>query len=121
MTNEQLDQMEAELAVKLPEDYRQWALGLPPVSDDLDSWHLFFNDPDYLIEINRELREEGCYDEAWSHHLFAIAQADGNYYFMNLADPNSPIYYTNHDCGPYYEADNFEECQHEDRAVFFAI
>ena len=118
MTKSELASIDTALDIQLPADYRHWAESLPPPGNESETWHWAFNDPEALIQTNLTLRRDGCYSHLWPDHLFCIAEADGNYYFLDLRNPAS-IYYTNHDNGPYYEDPDFSGCFYRSAESFY--
>ena len=119
MTATDLSKIETSLSIQLPADYKEWALKLPPVDEETETWHWAFNDADVLIEANRSLRKEGCYGEPWPANLFCIAEADGNYYFLDTDRPRLGIFYTNHDDGPYFKTDSWDNCHYSSAEAFY--
>jgi hypothetical protein len=119
MTAEQLQGIDRSLSIQLPPDHKKWALKLPPADEETESWNWTFNDADMLIEANWSLRKEGCYCEPWPANLFCIAENDGNYYFIDLDYPRLGIFYTNHDDGPYFRADSWENCHYARPEAFY--
>src|SRR4051812_2306956 len=103
MTESDLQYIESHLVISLPENYRQWAKALPSSShgSDGEDWQREFNDPVRIVKENQYLLIHGCQGEDWPPYLFCLAEGDGNYYFMDLRSPESGVFYTNHDAGPY--------------------
>lgn len=120
MTQIELASIETTLDIHLPADYQRWAESLPQPGSETESWHWAFNDSEALVETNLALRQDGCYAQAWPAHLFCIAEADGNYYFLDLQNPSS-VYYTNHDDGPYYEHPDFADCFYKSAEDFYTL
>lgn len=77
MTESDLRKMEAHLEVTLPEQYRRWALMLPPPNHEEESWQFAFGDCDALIEENRRLRADGWYGLTWHNHLVCVGAFEG--------------------------------------------
>lgn len=120
MTSADLTCIEQQLSIRLPAMYKAWAVRLPGVNEETETWHWAFNDPVNLVEINQTLVREGCQGEPWDTGLYCIGEADGNHYFIDLANADSSVYYTNHDDGPYYQSGQWEECRYASAGDFFS-
>jgi hypothetical protein len=112
--------IEETLTIELPAHYKAWVACLPPPGKENREWEWAFNDADYIIQVNQELRQEGCYGNQWPVHLFAMADFDGNYFFLDTHRPERGIYYTNHDAGPYYRFGDFESCHYASSEAFYS-
>lgn len=119
MTTQELNEIETSLGIILPENYREWALRLPKVDEEKESWHWIFNDKQAVIDENVLVRRKGCQEQFWPPELFCIGEADGNHYFICLQEPDH-IYYTNHDAGPYFETESWKDCAYQSALEFYA-
>lgn len=120
MTETDLSNLESTFSVRLPSVYREWALRLPAPDDEGDDYDYnihFFTDPAVIVSANEFVRESG-----WSPNHFVIGDQDGNYFFIDLADPKTTdVYYAA--CGeePFYDIDtlNIEHCRQGSASEFF--
>lgn len=99
MTEAQLQTIERELGVQLPEDYRETSLDFPfqPVGNDWVYW--MYDTPDRVIGATRYPLEDGNYDKAnWKASYIVIGEsASGDLYFLDTALDDSPIYCLSHE------------------------
>ena len=99
MTETQLQTIERELGVKLPEDYRELSLEFPfePVGNDWVYW--FYDEPERVINATRYPHEDSHYDHSnWKSSYLVIGQsAAGDLYFIDTILDNSPIYCLGHE------------------------
>ena len=119
MTPREINFIEEAFEVRLPSIYSEWLRTLPPAGLETKHWHYLFNDWEAVIEVNQDLRRNGCHESPWHPTLFCIGDADDNYFFMDLNDPESNIHYTNHDAGPYYDESNWRDCFYKNGREFF--
>ncbi len=120
MTEEDLANIESTFNVQLPPIYRNWALVLPAFDDESDNYDFnihFFTDPEVIVYANQHVRESG-----WSLDHFVIGDQDGNFFFIDLADPTtSDVFCAKHDEEPFYDLDTFAiaHCRIDSSSTFF--
>lgn len=93
MTETELAQIETELALRLPVDYRNVMLHYPfPRLSRPDQGEM----PDnmlYLIDSNRDIRKEHCYGSRWRDQFFAFGfTSAGDALVLDTALPTSPVF-----------------------------
>ncbi len=94
MTENDLTQIEAALGITLPAAYRLLVVPFPVPSlagnADTELW----DDPDKLIELNRELRVGLYFSPPWPVHMFALGQdSGGSANAIDLRDPAGPVWW----------------------------
>jgi hypothetical protein len=93
-----LDRIEAELSIRLPDAYRDTMLEFPIAAcvgnSDTDLW----DDAAALIRFNLELRRGAPGGvPPWPPHLFALGHGgDGSPYALDLRDPSLPVWWVDH-------------------------
>jgi hypothetical protein len=86
--------VEAALGVRLPDAYRQLVVPYPiPAyggNTDTELW----DDPDALIELNRELRRGSLSIRPWPEHMFALGRDGGGCpTAIDIRDPLAPVWW----------------------------
>jgi hypothetical protein len=95
-----LVQVENTLEIVLPEFYKKIMQEYPfEVKEDLDFVEdNLVKETEWLINENKDLRQNGFFSHFWPNHLFAIGHDGfGNYIFLNLKGNDPKIYLVNHD------------------------
>lgn len=88
-----LAHLEAELGIRLHEDYRKLLLEYPFKED---VWELM-DDPTALLEENISLREADRWGFRWEEYFFWIGNDGlGGFYFLNCRDAHCTVYYLDH-------------------------
>ena len=93
MTEAELAQIETDLSLRLPVDYRNIMLHypFPPLS-----WPDEAEMPDamlHLIESNRDIRKEQYYGSHWKDQFFAFGfTSAGDAFVLDTALPSSPVF-----------------------------
>lgn len=99
MTDAELDQIEGALGVTLPVAYRQLSLQFPfrAVGNDWVYW--MYDDAERVIAGTQFPLEDGGYKQAnWKSTFVVIGQsASGDPYLLDVALPDSPVYYLSHE------------------------
>lgn len=97
MTSDQLDQVEQELGIRLPGDYRALVLTYPIGLGTSGPAYELLDDPAQLIAINRRLRDEGFRGMPWPAHFFSFGgDGGGNEYYLDLRKEPSPVHLADH-------------------------
>lgn len=100
MTESQLQTIERELGVRLPEDYRETSLDFPfqPRGNDWVYW--MYDEPDRIIGETLAPLADGEYDQTnWKPSYLVIGQsAAGDLYLLDTAQgDDSPVYCLSHE------------------------
>lgn len=77
MTETELAQIESELGIVLPSEYRQFMLPFPIPAFAGNTESELWDDANALIELNLELRKGESLTRPWPTHTFAIGRDDG--------------------------------------------
>jgi hypothetical protein len=94
LTAEDLTRIESALGVSLPAVYRRLVVPFPiPAyagNADTELW----DDPEQLVQLNRELRAGFAFVRRWPPHLFALGRdAGGSATAIDLRDPAGPVWW----------------------------
>jgi cell wall assembly regulator SMI1 len=104
VTSDQLDRVERELGIRLPNDYRALVLTYPTGLGSSGPDYELLDDPEQLITTNRYLRENGFFDMPWPAHFFSFGgDGSGNEYYLDLRQEPSPVYFADHEGTLYSE------------------
>jgi hypothetical protein len=109
MTEADLDTIESELSLQLPEAYRKAVCPFPVRAyignDDTDFW----DDPKKIIELNRRVHEK----ERWPANLFAVGcDPGGAMSAINLSSPDAEVWWVDRDIrapGTYATGQSFRD------------
>jgi len=93
-----LKQIERELALSLPSEYRYLALN-PPFTEPLNDWmYWFFTDPKLVIQETIRPLDGNCEPTVVPSMHFVFGQtAFGDLYVMNSFDNDSSVYCLSHE------------------------
>ncbi|MFO0901642.1 MAG: SMI1/KNR4 family protein [Pirellulales bacterium] len=99
MTNEQLDQIEADVGFSLPAAYRRVALEFPFRGIRNDAVYWFFDDPRWVIEETLDHRQTHDLPDAHSgRQLLAIGHsAAGDLYLLDASAAGLPVLERSHE------------------------
>lgn len=113
MTQSEINKIEVELGVGLPQHYKHFLLNYPKELLGLGSphngvtWLELKNQADDIIKTNKEI---GCYlDNGVIYNKLCIGESGGgDYYFIDLINKDdTKIYFIDHECS-YYDHYNEE-------------
>ena len=105
MTVEDLEQIEQELGITLPHDYRELMLTYPFAPDSFANDCDLPNDPRRLIDTNCDLRRDGFFGMEWPNHYFSMGgDGSGNEHFIDLRRNPSPVFLADHEGSLFTEA-----------------
>ncbi len=94
MTAEDLTRVETALGIRLPVVYRDLVVPFPIPAYAGNSDTELWDDPDALIELNRELRTGYCSAAPWPEHMFAIGRdGSGCASAIDLRDAKAPVWW----------------------------
>ncbi len=97
MNTQDIERIESELSLKLPEFYTDVMLSYPFPGWDCENFMLC-NDPEEIIRENKENRKEGFFDAEWPDHFFILGfDGCGNYYFIDLKNKKEKVYFADHE------------------------
>jgi hypothetical protein len=97
MTDSDIQLIERELAITLPESYRRAVVPfcIPAMAGNTDSQ--LWDDAQQLITLNRELRTGNRFRPAWPAHLFAVGDAHGDELIaLDIRTPDGPVWWLDH-------------------------
>ena len=104
MTSGQLDRVERELGIRLPNDYRAMVLTYPAELGPSGPDYELLDDPEQLIKINLLFREQGFFGMPWPARFFSFGgDGNGNEYYLDLRQEPSPVYFADHEGTMYSE------------------
>lgn len=97
MTDEDVDFIERELTVTLPNAY--WSalvpFRVPALAGNTD--YQLWDDARKLVELNRELRAGSRFRPAWPPYLFAVGDPHGDEMIaVDTRDPEGPVWWLDH-------------------------
>jgi SMI1/KNR4 family protein SUKH-1 len=97
MTDSDIQLIEHELAITLPESYKRAIVPfrIPAMvgNTDLQLW----DDAQHLITLNRELRAGSRFRPAWPAHLFAVGDPHGDELIaLDTRTPDGPVWWLDH-------------------------
>lgn len=94
MTESELARIEEALGLVLPAAYRTLVVPFPLPAYVGNAETELWDDPDQLIELNRELRAGTSFVRPWPAHMFAMGRDDsGCASAIDLQDPASPVWW----------------------------
>lgn len=97
MTPEDFTRIEQELAVSLPEAYRE-ALQRPEFQSEAAGFQEFSGDADEVIGLNLEVREAGFNGVKWPAQYLVIGEdGAGNNYFTDLNRHRPAVFLADHE------------------------
>ncbi len=97
MTSEDFTRVEQELAVSLPEAYRE-VLQRPEFQGEAAGFQEFSSDADEIIGLNLEVRQGGFAGTKWPPHYFVLGDdGAGNYYFSDLKRTRPAVFLADHE------------------------
>jgi cell wall assembly regulator SMI1 len=108
MTHGDVDQIERELGIKVPADYRAVVTNYPAPDAAKDA---LYDHPTYVIDDNRRVREGPLWGVNWpTKYLVVGADGSGGIYCIEVERQQSPVIYFDHDDRSFYEeAPNLQE------------
>lgn len=111
MKNDDIVLIEQELSIKLPKSYVNVAIEAK-LSQTIRPNKLY-NDPNKVININKRLRNNGVYGEAWPRNHFVIGYNGdrGEYIFIDINKENGCVYMINRTKAWRYNPDNISNNQ----------
>ena len=94
MRDTDLQRIEDEMAISLPEAYKKAMRNFPVRAYEGNADTALWNDPSAIIEFNIELRREVSGSAPWPDHMLAIGQAgDRCPYAIDLREPTAPVWW----------------------------
>lgn len=99
MDSGEIKSIESELDIELPELYLELLLNYPTalLGEGVHASEVeLLNSPSSLIELNKFVREANGIDIDASHFLIGESGC-GDYYFIDLDEDESSVYFWNHD------------------------
>ena len=98
MTDDDLDRIEARLAVQLPPEYRRFAADYPPDLDADTRNHDIFDSADRVIAETEFLRVGSVPEMPWQSSFVVIGDSGcGDWYFLDLDEAPAPVKEWNHE------------------------
>lgn len=97
MTSEDIQLIERELGLTLPESYKQGLVPfrIPALAGNVDS--LLWDDAQRLIALNQELRNGDNNRPAWPAHLFAVGDPHGDEIIaIDTRSPAGSVWWLDH-------------------------
>jgi hypothetical protein len=97
MRNEDINYIERELAVTLPESYRRALVpfGIPLLAGN--TAYELWDDAEELVKLNREMRAGSRFIPAWPPHLYAVGYPHGDEMIaLDTRDPEGPVWWLDH-------------------------
>ena len=97
MTDSDVQLIERELAITLPESYRRAVVPfrIPAMAANTDSQ--LWDDAQQLITLNRELRAGSRFRSAWPAHFFTVGDPHGDELIaLDTRTPDGPVWWLDH-------------------------
>lgn len=97
MTDDDVDFIERELGLTLPQSYRRGLVPfrVPALAGDTD--YELWDDAARLVELNRELHAGSRFRPAWPPYLFAVGDPHGDEMIaIDTRDPEGPVWWLDH-------------------------
>lgn len=111
MNETELAELESAINVKLPEEYRQWALRCS-TDEGLASKYWFRIDAWWIIWRNKSLRQDGWWrGEEWKLNLLCIGVHEMGDAFIDVNDLSKGVYFAYCDGdGEPYDPEDYSAC-----------
>ena len=94
MNEKDFSSIEADLELKLPEQYRQIMKVYPLEEVNSD----FYPQAQLVLDSNRSLRQDGFFEQIWPKEFFAFGDDGcGNYWFLDLRSTSESVYQADHE------------------------
>ena len=102
MKREDVDRIESELNIKVPNAYRDLVTNYPEEFYEWGADYDLSDSPDRVVEINREVRTEPFYGLKWPDRYFAIGENGcGDYYCLDLQGDFTGVIFFDHEVGQF--------------------
>jgi SMI1 / KNR4 family (SUKH-1) len=97
MTEADLELIERELGITLPDSYKRALVPFPIPALVGNTDYQLWDDAPALIKLNRDLRKGANFRPAWPLHFFAVGDPHGDELIaIDLRDPNAPVWWLDH-------------------------
>jgi hypothetical protein len=97
MTDSDIQLIERELAITLPESYKQAVIPFRIAAMVGNTDSQLWDDAQRLITLNRELRAGSRFRPAWPAHLFAVGDPHGDELIgLDTRTPDGPVWWLDH-------------------------
>jgi hypothetical protein len=97
MTETDLQLIERELGIILPDSYKRALVPFPIPALVGNTDYPLWDDAQALIRLNRDLRKGTRFSPAWPTHFFAIGDPHGDELIaIDLRAPNAPVWWLDH-------------------------
>lgn len=97
MTDSDIQLIERELAITLPECYRRAVVPYCILAMAANTDSLLWDDAQQLIALNRELRRGSRFRPAWPAHLFAVGDPHGDELIaLDTRTSEGPVWWLDH-------------------------
>lgn len=107
---DQLNLIEAELKIRLPEDYRKTMLEFPLQEDGTEP--LLYEDLEQVLRVNRKFKKSGFRGEALPPSVFVVGgNRAGDVYFIDTERENSPVFAVTSEMES-FDVDDLERFRH---------
>jgi len=104
MSHDDVWQIERELGITAPGDYRALVTDYPPELFQHAADFDLMDDPARVVTMNREVRTGPFYGVRWPGHYFAIGENGcGDYHCLALSRSASPIIFFDHETRTFVE------------------
>jgi len=103
MKQEDIELIEQELDISLPESYKREALKGIMVNSSTPK--MFYDAPKDIIRTNRRLRQKGLFGEKWRCNLFVMGYYRGMYFFIDSEAEDGEVYLADRTKGWHYTAE----------------
>jgi hypothetical protein len=97
MTDKDIEFIERELMIALPESYKRALVPfrIPALTGNTD--YELWDDARRLVELNRELRAGSRFRPAWPHYMFAVGDPHGDEMIaVDTRHPEGPVWWLDH-------------------------
>lgn len=98
MNSSDFEHIEQALGLTLPQAYRQVLISYPFAQDTQIYDRDLFESAAGIIDQNQIYRQGGFFGQKWpAHYLIIGRDTFGNLHFINLNQPDSPVYFADHE------------------------
>src|SRR5262245_2827755 len=97
MTGEDIEYIERELDIKLPESYKRTLVPFRIPAMRGNTYHQLWDDAEALIRLNREMRQGSRYNPPWPHYMYAVGYPHGDEMIaIDTRLPEGPVWWLDH-------------------------
>ena len=97
MTGEDIEFIERELDIKLPESYKRALVPFRIPAMYGNTYHQLWDNAEALVRLNREFRQGSRYNPPWPNYMYAVGDPRGDEIIaIDTRDPEGPVWWLDH-------------------------